>query len=78
MQVFLNHSQIQQKIIRLGHQILENSFEEEKIFIVGIVGNGYELAKKFTEIIGLNTEIEVVCFEIKVKILKFLVIKTLR
>ncbi len=66
MQVFLNHSQIQQKIIRLGHQILENSFEEDKIFIGGIVGNGYELAKKFKEIIGLNTEIDVICFEIKV------------
>ena len=66
MQVFLNHSQIQQKIIRLGHQILENSFEEEKIFIGGIIGNGYELAKKFTEIISLNSDIEVDCFEIKV------------
>jgi pyrimidine operon attenuation protein/uracil phosphoribosyltransferase len=64
MQVFLNHSQIQQKIIRLGHQILENSFEEDKIFIGGIVGNGYELAKKFSEIITLNSDIEVVSFEI--------------
>lgn len=66
MQVFLNHAQIQQKIIRLGHQILENCFEEEKIFIGGIVGNGYELAKKFAEIIKQDSDLEVVCFEIKV------------
>jgi pyrimidine operon attenuation protein/uracil phosphoribosyltransferase len=66
MQVFLNHAQIQQKIIRLGHQILENSFEEKKIFIGGIVGNGFELAKKFTEIIKENSDLEVVCFEIRV------------
>ena len=66
MQVFLNHAQIQQKIIRLGHQILENCFEEEKIFIGGIVGNGYELAKKFAEMIKQDSDLEVVCFEIKV------------
>lgn len=64
MQVFLNHSQIQQKIIRLGHQILENSFEEEIIFIGGIVGNGFELAKKFKDIIENNSKLEVVCFEV--------------
>ncbi len=66
MQVFLNHSQIQQKIIRLGHQILENSFEEEIIFIGGIVGNGFELAKKFKDIIENNSKLEVVCFEVNV------------
>ena len=66
MQLFLDHSQIQQKIIRLGHQILENSFEEKKIFIGGIVGNGFELAKKLAEIINRNSELEVICFEIKV------------
>ena len=66
MQVFLNHSQIQQKIIRLGHQILENCFEEDKIFIGGIIGNGFELARKFDEIIKSNSDLEVICFEIKV------------
>jgi len=66
MQVFLNHFQIQQKIIRLGHQILENCFEEEKIFIGGISGNGYELATRFASIIRENSTVEVVCFEVKV------------
>ena len=66
MQIILNHQQIQQKIIRLGHQILENCFEEERIFIGGIVGNGSVIAHKLAEIIRANSEIDVVCFEITV------------
>jgi pyrimidine operon attenuation protein/uracil phosphoribosyltransferase len=66
MQIILNHQQIQQKITRLGHQILENCFEEETIFIGGISGNGTALAKKLTQIIQENSEIEVVFFEIDV------------
>ena len=66
MQIILNHQQIQQKIIRLGHQILENCFEEERIFIGGIVGNGSVIAHKLAEIIRANSEIDVVCFEISV------------
>ena len=31
MQIILDHKQIQQKITRLGHQILENCFEEKQI-----------------------------------------------
>ena len=46
MQVILNHQQIEQKITRLGHQILENTFEEKTLFIGGITGNGSILAKK--------------------------------
>lgn len=66
MQIILNHQQIQQKIIRLGHQILENCFEEERIFIGGIVGNGSIIAHKLAEIIRANSQIDVVCFEISV------------
>lgn len=66
MQIILNHQQIQQKITRLGHQILENCFEEETIFIGGISGNGTALAKKLTQIIQENSEIEVIFFEIDV------------
>ena len=66
MQIILNNQQIQQKITRLGHQLLENCFEEETIFIGGISGNGSRLAKKLAEIIQKNSEIEVVFFEINV------------
>ena len=66
MQVILNHQQIQQKITRLGHELLENCFEENKIFIGGIQGNGYELAKKIAIIISKNSDISVNHFEIKI------------
>ena len=66
MQVILNHQQIQQKITRLGHELLENCFEEEEIFIGGIQGNGFELAKKIAAIISKNSEITVNQFEIKI------------
>lgn len=66
MQVILNHQQIQQKITRLGHELLENCFEENKIFIGGIQGNGFELAKKIAAIISKNSDISVNQFEIKI------------
>ena len=66
MQVILNHQQIQQKITRLGHELLENCFEENKIFIGGIQGNGFELAKKIAAIISRNSDISVNKFEIKI------------
>ena len=47
MQVILNHQQIHQKITRLGHELLENCFEEKELFIAGIQGNGFLMAKMF-------------------------------
>ena len=40
------HKEIEQKITRLGHQVLENCFEEPVIYIGGICGNGLKLAKQ--------------------------------
>ena len=70
MQVILNHQQIQQKITRLGHELLENCFEENNICIGGIHGNGYLLAKTISEIISSNSNISVDCFEIQINKLK--------
>lgn len=66
MQEILSHTQIDQKINRLGHQLLENCFEEKDIFIGGIVGNGYELAKRIAEIIQRHSDLNVRLFEIKI------------
>lgn len=66
MQVILNHQQIQQKAIRLGHQIIENCSEEKNIFIGGIIGNGYYLAKELSKIIQQNSSINVEVFEIEI------------
>ena len=66
MQIILNHTQTQQKITRLGHELIENCFEEPHIFIGGIAGNGFELAQRLTSIIEENSSIQVTCFEISI------------
>jgi pyrimidine operon attenuation protein / uracil phosphoribosyltransferase len=64
MQVVLNKTQIDQKVNRLAHQIIENTFEEKKIFIAGICGNGLRLANELGRIIRENSELDVNVFEI--------------
>ena len=64
MQIVLNKTQIDQKVNRLAHQIIENSFEEKTIFLAGICGNGSRLAIELGKIILENSEQEVIVFEI--------------
>lgn len=66
MQEILSKLQIEQKVNRLAHQLLENCFEEKEIFIGGIHGNGYILAQKLTTILGQNSDLKVNLFEIKI------------
>lgn len=66
MQVILDHQQIQQKIKRLAHEIIENSFEEQKILIGGIKGNGSILANEIIQEIQKNSTQRIDTFEITV------------
>ena len=66
MQSILNHQQIEQKITRLAHQIIENSFGESTIFLGGICGNGVVLAEKLKSIIESEGRSEIILFEITV------------
>jgi pyrimidine operon attenuation protein / uracil phosphoribosyltransferase len=45
----LDTVQIQQKINRLAYQVYENNFSEKEILVVGIDGNGYNVAKQIAE-----------------------------
>lgn len=65
-QEILTAQQIHQKINRLAHQLIENCFTENEIFIGGIHGNGIKLAEKLAEILKVNSEIKVTIFEITV------------
>lgn len=47
----MQHEQIQQKINRIAHEIYENNFEFNQIFIVGISGQGFVLAERLVEIL---------------------------
>jgi len=63
MQIILSQLEIDQKITRLAHQIIENTFEQERLYIGGISGNGSQLAGRIKEIIEENTDQEIVLFE---------------
>jgi pyrimidine operon attenuation protein/uracil phosphoribosyltransferase len=65
-QEILSDIQIEQKTNRLAHQIIENCFEEKELFIAGISGNGYSLAKRLSEIINEHGLIKSHLTEVKV------------
>ncbi|MFM6964428.1 MAG: phosphoribosyltransferase family protein [Sphingomonadales bacterium] len=65
MQTILSQQQIQQKIVRLGHQLIETAFDQKEIYLGGIVGNGYLLAQQLANVIAENSSLKVICFEIK-------------
>jgi pyrimidine operon attenuation protein / uracil phosphoribosyltransferase len=66
MQEILSHLEIEQKINRLAHQIIENCFEENLIHIGGIIGNGHILSEKIATIIKSQSDLEVNTFEINI------------
>ncbi|HLW29982.1 MAG TPA: phosphoribosyltransferase family protein [Brumimicrobium sp.] len=45
----LDERQINQKLDRIAYEIVENNFDDEKLFLVGIKGNGFEIAKDLAE-----------------------------
>ena len=45
----LDTTQIRQKINRLAYEIYENNFSEKEILVVGIDGNGYNIAKQLCD-----------------------------
>mgnify|MGYP001069279853 FL=1 len=62
----LNQHQIQQKINRIAYEILENNYESEKLFLIGIKGNGCELAKQLSEILGKISDQEIIQAQISI------------
>lgn len=66
MHTILSHKEIEQKITRLGHQLLENCFEEPVVFLGGICGNGIRLAREIQKIMQSNSNQQIEVFEISV------------
>lgn len=66
MQEILSPVQLEQKIQRLAHELLENCFEEKEVFIGGIHGNGFLLAEKLQTILLNATDVKIHLFEITV------------
>ena len=66
MQKILSSVQIEQKIQRLAHELLENCFEETEIFVGGIQGNGFLLAQRLQEILDSASDVKIHLFEISI------------
>lgn len=49
--LILNQNQIQQKINRIAHQILEDNFEEKEIILAGVVSRGFRLALRLEKVL---------------------------
>ena len=66
MQEILSSREIKQKTERLAHQLIENTFEEPKVFIGGIQGNGIILANSLAKIMRNHTHREITVFSINI------------
>jgi pyrimidine operon attenuation protein/uracil phosphoribosyltransferase len=65
MNNILQHEQIEEKINRLAHEIIENTFEEQRIYLGGICGNGSVLAHLLSSIIKKYSDQEIIVFELE-------------
>jgi pyrimidine operon attenuation protein / uracil phosphoribosyltransferase len=57
--LILNHTQIQQKINRIAHQILEDNFDEKEIIVAGVVERGYRLALRIVAVLSKISDIKI-------------------
>jgi pyrimidine operon attenuation protein/uracil phosphoribosyltransferase len=55
MQLVLTQHQIDQKITRLAHEILESTYGTNEIFIGGIIGNGEVFGQQITTLLKKNS-----------------------
>lgn len=63
----LNTTRLEQKITRIAHEIVENTFEVDNLFIAGISGNGAILAERLVELIRTISDQKLQLFKITVE-----------
>ncbi|WP_114748127.1 phosphoribosyltransferase family protein [Pleomorphovibrio marinus] len=61
----LNHRQIQQKIIRIAHEIYERNVQEKELIFAGLTGMGHEFAGLLAEQLKSISPIEITMMEVK-------------
>lgn len=49
--LILNSTQVEQKINRIAHQLLENYYNLDELVIVGIADSGYKLAERINSVL---------------------------
>ena len=63
--LILSAIQVEQKIQRIAHQILEKNYDEKEIVLIGIANRGYLLAKKINATLQNITKIKVTLHKLK-------------
>jgi pyrimidine operon attenuation protein / uracil phosphoribosyltransferase len=66
MQRILTSEEINQKLVRLAHQIIEFTHDVPVSFLGGITGNGFTMAKALRKIIEENSKQKIELFELTV------------
>jgi pyrimidine operon attenuation protein/uracil phosphoribosyltransferase len=66
MQRILTSEEINQKLVRLAHQIIEFSYNVPVCYLGGITGNGFTMAKALRKIIQDNSNQKIELFELTV------------
>jgi len=64
--IILNNKQINQKITRIAHQIIECNIDEKEVIIAGIEKNGYIIANQLKQILSNITEIKITTCSVKI------------
>lgn len=65
--LILDQKQIRQKLNRIAYQILEDNFEEEEIFLAGIMPRGYILAERLKKILSDISDVKVHLLELAIE-----------
>jgi pyrimidine operon attenuation protein / uracil phosphoribosyltransferase len=63
--LILDRIQIQQKINRIAHQILEDNFDEKEIIIAGVVDRGYRLAQRIEKVLSKISDLKITMAKIE-------------
>lgn len=62
----LNNEQIEQRTIRIAHEIYEKNFEEKELIVAGIAPNGFLFAKKLKNVLEDISPLKIKLVEIRV------------
>jgi len=64
--IILNNEQINQKIARIAHQIIESNIDEKEIIIAGIEKNGFIIASKLKQNLSNISDIKITTCSVKI------------
>lgn len=65
--LILDQLQIQQKINRIAHQILEDNFDEKEIILAGVVSRGYKLALRLEKVLSKIADFKITIIKLELE-----------